>query len=161
MGSDLLLETYLKQLRLPTVADNYRRFTQEAAQSNQPYERYLLALLETEVHHRQANAERKRILQARFPVLKTLDEFQFTAIPSLNRQAILELAQSNYIQAKENVVFLGPTGTGKTHLAVSLGLGLPPGESSPLRHRCWPDQRAHRSPNPTPAEQAGSCPSQA
>ncbi len=75
MGADLLLETYLKRLRLPTVP---------------------------------ANSERKRIVQARFPVLKTLDEFQFAAIPALNRQGILELAQSNYIPAKENVVFLGP-----------------------------------------------------
>ncbi len=98
MGSDLLLETYLKRLRLPTVAANYRRFAQEATHGNQPYERYLLALLETEVHHQEANSERKRIVQARFPVLKTLDEFQFAAIPGLNRQAILELAQSNYIQ---------------------------------------------------------------
>ena len=56
MGSDLLLETYLKRLRLPTVAANYRRFAQEAAQGNQPYERYLLALLETEVHHQEANS---------------------------------------------------------------------------------------------------------
>ena len=55
-------------------------------------------------------------------MLKTLDEFQFTAIPSLNRRTVLELAQGNYIQAKENAVFLGPTGTGKTPLAVSLGL---------------------------------------
>ncbi len=108
MGSDLLLETYLKRLRLPTVAANYRRFAQEATHGNQPYERYLLALLETEVHHQEANSERKRIVQARFPVLKTLDEFQFAAIPALNRQAILELAQSNYIQAKENVVWAPP-----------------------------------------------------
>ena len=71
MGADLLLETYLKRLRLPTVAANYRRFAQEAAQGNQPYERYLLALLEAEVHHQEANSERKRISQARFPVLKT------------------------------------------------------------------------------------------
>lgn len=116
-----LLETHLKRLRLPTVADNYRRFAQESAHGNQPYERFLLALLEAEVHRQEANSERKRIAQARFPVLKTLDEFQFTAIPSLNRQAILELAQGNYIPAKEKVVFLGPTGAGKTHLAVSLG----------------------------------------
>ena len=79
-------------------------------------------MLETAVHHQEANSERKRIIQARFPVLKTLDESQFAAIPSLNRQAILELDQSNYVQAKENVVFLGPTGTGKTHLAVFLGI---------------------------------------
>ncbi len=79
-------------------------------------------MLETEVHHQEANSERKRIGQAHFPILKTLDEFQFADIPALNRQAILGLAQGNYIQAKENIVFLGPTGTGKTHLAVSLGL---------------------------------------
>ena len=66
---------------------------------------------------------------------------------------LLELAQGNYIQAKENVVFLGPTGTGKTHLAVSLGLGcLPPGPPGPLCHRCRPDQPAHRGPGPTPAK---------
>lgn len=122
MGADLLLENYVKRLRLPTVGANYRRFAQEAAHGNQPYERYLLALLEAEVHHREVNSERKRIAQARFPTLKALDEFQFADIPSLNRQAILELTQGNYIQAKENIVFLGPTGTGKTHLAISLGL---------------------------------------
>lgn len=122
MEADLLLETYLKRLRLPTVATNYRRFAREASQSNQPYERYLLALVEGEVHHREANSERKRIAQARFPTLKALDVFDFTAIPSLNKQAILELTQGHYIEAKENVVFLGPTGTGKTHVAIALGL---------------------------------------
>lgn len=75
-----------------------------------------------EVHHREANAERKRIAQARFPVLKGLDNFDFTAIPSLNKQVILELAQGRYIQAKENAVFAGPTGTGKTHCAIALGV---------------------------------------
>ena len=108
MGSYLLLETYLKRLRLPTLARNYRRFVQEATHGNQPYERNLLALLETQVHHQEASSERKRLVQARFPVLKTLDEFQFAAIPGLNRQAIPELAQGNYIQAKENAVWAPP-----------------------------------------------------
>jgi len=120
--ADLLLKSYLKRLKLPTVATNYRRFAQEASQSNQPYERYLLALAEAEVHHREANSERKRIAQARFPVLKGLDSFDFAAIPSLNKQAVLELTQGNYIQGKENVVFAGPTGTGKTHCAIALGV---------------------------------------
>src|SRR3989304_4127694 len=120
--ADLLLKSYLKRPKLPTVATNYRRFAQEASQSNQPYERYLLALAEAEVHHREANSERKRIAQARFPVLKGLDSFDFAAIPSLNKQAVLELTQGNYIQGKENVVFAGPTGTGKTHCAIALGV---------------------------------------
>jgi DNA replication protein DnaC len=122
MEADLLLRSYLKRLKLPTIVANYRKFTQEAASTNQPYERYLLALTEAEVHAREANAERKRIAKARFPVLKALDSFDFTAIPALNKQAILELAQGHYIQAKENVVFAGPTGTGKTHCAIALGL---------------------------------------
>ena len=122
MEAGLLLDAYLKRLRMPTVASNYRRFAQEAAQASQPYERYLLALLEAEVHQREANAERRRIAQARFPTLKTLDSFQFEDIPSLNKQAVLELVQGHYIEAGENVVFLGPTGTGKTHLAIPLGM---------------------------------------
>jgi DNA replication protein DnaC len=114
MEADLLLQTYLKRLRLPTVAGNYRRFSQEASQSNQTYERYLLALAEAEVEHREANAER-------FPTLKTLDAFDFSAIPAVNKQAIVELAQGHYLDAKENVILLGPTSTGKTHCAIALG----------------------------------------
>ena len=122
MEADLLLQTYLKRLRLPAVAANYRRVAQEATQTNQPYERYLLALAEVEVQHREANAERKRIGQAHFPTLKTLDAFDFAAIPALSKQAILELAQCHYLEARENIVLLGPTGTGKTHCAIALGL---------------------------------------
>lgn len=121
-GADLLLRSYLKRLRLPTMAANYRKFAQEAAQANQPYERFLLALAEAEVQSREANAERKRIAQARFPALKSLDSFDFSALPSLNQQAVLELAQGHYLPARENVVFVGPAGTGKTHLAIALGL---------------------------------------
>ena len=122
MESDLLLRSYLTRLRLPTIAGNFLRFSQEAAKSNQPYERYLLALIEAEVQHREANAERKRIALARFPTLKTLDAFDFAAIPAVNKLAILELTQGHYLEAKENVIFLGPTGTGKTHCAIALGV---------------------------------------
>jgi DNA replication protein DnaC len=122
MESDLLLGAYLKRLRLPTVAANYRRFSQEASKANQSFERYLMALVEAEVQHREANSERKRIGQARFPTLKTLDAFDFSLIPAVNKQAIVELAQCRYLEAKENIVFLGPAGTGKTHCAIALGL---------------------------------------
>jgi DNA replication protein DnaC len=122
LESDLLLTAYLKRLRPPTFTTNYLRFAQEAAKSNQSFERYLLALLEAEVQHRETNSERKRIGQARFPTLKTLDAFDFAAIPAVNKQIILELAQCHYLEAKENVVLLGPTGTGKTHCAIALGV---------------------------------------
>jgi hypothetical protein len=68
-GADLLLRSYLKRLKLPTVAANYRKFAQEAAGAKQPYERYLLPLAEAEVQSREENAERKRIAQAHFPAL--------------------------------------------------------------------------------------------
>jgi DNA replication protein DnaC len=122
MESDLLLQTYLKRLRLPAVAANYQRVAQEAGRTNQSYERYLLALAEAEVQQREANAERQRLGQARFPSLKTLDAFDFTAIPALSKQTIIELAQCHYLQARENIVLLGPTGTGKTHCAIALGI---------------------------------------
>jgi len=69
-----------------------------------------------------ANAERKRIARARFPALKTLDSFEFAAIPALNKQAVLELTKGHYLEAKENIILVGPTGTGKTHISVALGI---------------------------------------
>jgi len=122
MEADLLLRNYLKCLKLPTIAANYRKFAQEAASTNQPYERYLLALTEAEVHAREANAERKRIAKARFPALKTLDSFEFAAIPTLNKQVVLELTKGHYLDARENVILVGPTGTGKTHISIALGI---------------------------------------
>jgi DNA replication protein DnaC len=122
MEADLLLRSYLKCLKLPTIAANCRKFAQEAASTNQPYERYLLALTEAEVHAREANAERKRIAKARFPALKTLDSFEFAAIPTLNKQAVLELTKGHYLDARENVILVGPTGTGKTHISIALGI---------------------------------------
>jgi DNA replication protein DnaC len=122
MEADLLLRNYLKRLKLPTVAACYRKFAQEAASTNQPCERYLLALTEAEVQAREANAERKRITQARFPALKTLDSFEFAAIPALNKQAVLELTKGHYLEARENVILVGPTGIGKAHISIALGI---------------------------------------
>jgi len=122
MEQDLLIKSYLKRLRLPTMAQNYSRLAQEAAAANQGYQDYLFALLEGEVLQREENAQRLRLIQARFPVLKTLDSFDFSAIPSLNKGLVLELSRGRYIERKENIVFLGSYGTGKTHLAISLGV---------------------------------------
>lgn len=122
MAQDLLIKSYLKQLKLPAMAQNYSKLARESAEANMPYEDYLLALLELETAHRVENATRKRIARARFPYLKTLDQFDFSAIPSLNKARVLELSRGEYIRAKENVIAIGNTGTGKTHLAISLGL---------------------------------------
>jgi len=122
MEVDLLLQTYCRRLKLPTFIQNYRKFAQEAAQANQTCEQYLLALLEQEVIQRETNQERRRIQAARFPILRTLDTFDFSAVPTLNKAKILELARGEYITKCENILFVGEIGTGKTHLATALAL---------------------------------------
>jgi DNA replication protein DnaC len=122
MSVDVRLPILLRQLRLPTVAANYRKLAQEAAQTGQPYEAYLLSLAEQEVNQREINRRKRRVREARFPVLRSLDEFDFAAIPSLNRTKVLNLARGDYIDRHENVALIGGIGTGKTHIATSLGL---------------------------------------
>jgi len=118
----LLLETYLKRLRLPTIARQYQTLARDAVQRNCTYEEYLCALLEQEVLAREESRRKLRVKQAGFPVLKTLEGFDFTAIPSLNKQKVLTLSRGEYIQAKENIVAIGNAGTGKTHICIALAL---------------------------------------
>src|SRR3712207_4302425 len=84
--------------------------------------RYLLRLSELELLDRERRLIERRIRQARFPAVKSLDSFDFAAIPALNRMLVLELARCEYIERRESVIALGPSGTGKTHLALGLGL---------------------------------------
>jgi len=122
METELLIQTHCKRLKLPMVARHYRKFAQEAAQANQPFEQYLLALLEQEALQREANQERRRIQAARFPTVRTFDTFDFAAVPTLNKAKILELARGEYLTQCENILFVGEIGTGKTHLATALAL---------------------------------------
>ncbi len=92
MEANMLLDTYLKQLRLPAFARNYRKFAEDAAQANLSYDRYLLALAEQELAQREGSRRMRRIKAARFPVLKELADFDFSCVPSLNKQRVLELA---------------------------------------------------------------------
>jgi len=116
------LPILLRQLHLPTVAANYHRLAKEAAGSGQPYEEYLLSLLEQEVTQRDINRRKLRIRDARFPRLHTLDEYDFNLLPDLPQEKILQLVRCDFLDNAENVVFLGSIGTGKTHLAISIGL---------------------------------------
>jgi len=117
-----LLKANLKQLRLPTMLAECEKLAREAAESNQPYEEYLLRLTELEVATRGANALASRIRQASFPVEKELDSYDFSASPSINKQKILELSRCQWIAARSNCCFIGAPGTGKTHIAVALGM---------------------------------------
>lgn len=101
---------------------HYHKLATQAAQGNLTHEQFLLALIEQEVQCREENARKKRINQARFPARKTLEQFEFTALPHLNKPLVLKLAQGEYLGKAENIVLLGNSGTGKTHLATALGM---------------------------------------
>lgn len=116
------LEQQLKQLYLAAILDQYRAQAETAAQQNWSYETYLASLIEREVERRTRNRRRRRIKEARFPVLKELASFDFEAMPELNKQKLLALAEGHYLEQAEPVIMVGNPGLGKTHLAIGLGL---------------------------------------
>jgi DNA replication protein DnaC len=122
VAHDALIQHHLKRLRLPAIARHYRKLAQEAGERNSPYDDYLLGLLEIEVAQREERTQERRVSQARFPYQRTLDQFDFSAAPWVNRGKVLELAKGEYVTQKENVVLMGNMGTGKTHTAIALGL---------------------------------------
>lgn len=122
MEANLLLESLLKNLRLATFRQQYRQVAEDAARNNLGYERYLLALAEQEVAQRQLNVQRQRIKAARFPALKELADFDFSAIPQLNKQRVLDLARGEYLAKKEPIILVGNPGLGKTHISIGLAL---------------------------------------
>ena len=120
--AQVLLDHHLKTLRLPTMLREYDKVAQQCATEAVDYPRFLLRLVELELLDRDRRAVERRIKAARFDVVKTLDTFDFLAIPSLNKQLVLDLARCDYIDRRENVLALGNSGTGKTHIALALGL---------------------------------------
>jgi DNA replication protein DnaC len=122
MEENALLNTYLHQLRLPTFLKNYPQFAADAARNNLDHTRFLLALVEQEVQQREANMIQRRIKAARFPVLKELADFDFSALPKLNKAEILDLSRGEYIQKRSSLIFIGNPGLGKTHLAIGIAL---------------------------------------
>jgi DNA replication protein DnaC len=118
----LLLKSNLKQLKLPTMSAEWEKLAREAADADEPYEAYLLRLTELEVATRSANALSARIRAAAFPVAKDFDTYDFSALPGLPKQKVLELARGEWIEQHYNCCLIGNAGTGKTHLATALGL---------------------------------------
>jgi DNA replication protein DnaC len=118
----LLFTHHLKQLKLATVLREYEKVARECAQAGVDHPRYLLRLIELELIDRERRTVERRIRAARFSGVKSFDTFDFAAIPSLNKMLVLELARSEYILRRENIIALGNSGTGKTHVALALGL---------------------------------------
>jgi DNA replication protein DnaC len=118
----VLLGHHLKALKLPTFLREHDKLARRCAAEGVDHTGYLLRLCELELIDRERRLVERRIRQARFPAVKSLESFDFAALPSLNKMLVLELARGAYIERRENVVALGPSGTGKTHIALGLGL---------------------------------------
>ena len=119
---EALIEAHAGELKLPTVKDRFRQMAAEATREQQTPIAYLAALLEAEMHERAERRERRRLLDARFPLLKRLEEFRFADNPSVPQATIAALADGSWINDRDSIVLVGDSGTGKTHLAIALAI---------------------------------------
>jgi DNA replication protein DnaC len=118
----ILLTHHLKSLRLPTFLREHDKLARLCASEGVDHLAYLARLAELELIDREGRMIERRIKLAKFPAIKSLDSFNFKALPSLNKMQVLDLARCEYIERRENIIALGPSGTGKTHIALGLGL---------------------------------------
>ena len=119
---EILLTHHLKALKLPTFLREHQKLARQCAAEGMDHVRYLARLVELELIDRERRMVERRIKGAKFPTVKSLDSFDFSAIPKLNKMQVMELARCEWINRRENVIALGPSGTGKTHIALGLGL---------------------------------------
>ena len=118
----VLLAHHLRQLKLPTFLHEYEKAATEAAREGLDHVRFLLRLAELELIDRERRMVERRIRAAHFSAVKSFDTFDFAVIPSLNKPLVLELARCEYVVARDNVIAVGNSGTGKTHVSLALGL---------------------------------------
>lgn len=111
-----------KELKLPTVLREYAAVARQAQDGDWSFELFLAEVLEREVLKRRDNAARLRLREARFPDIKTLDQLDFGALHGVSKTKIQALSSGQFIADAEDVVVIGPIGTGKTHLAIALGV---------------------------------------
>jgi len=117
-----VIQGHARLLRTPTIAREYLAVARRAQDGAWPYEEYLRELLEAEVRTRQDNAAQRYLRLARFPDIKTLEQIDWEALQGISRPNLLELASCRFAEAAEDIVIAGPIGTGKTHLAIALGV---------------------------------------
>jgi DNA replication protein DnaC len=115
------IDTHLHSLKLPFMAEHYQDLARQASQKNWSHVDFLARLLEGEANLHQDRAVQRRIRNARFPVVKTIEDFRWTWPKKINRMQIQHLFHLEFIDQKANVIFLGGVGLGKTHLATALG----------------------------------------
>jgi DNA replication protein DnaC len=119
---EALVEAHARELHLPAIRTRFRALAAEATREQQTPLAYLAALLEAEVTERSERRERRRLIDARFPLVKRLEEFRFADNPNVPQATIAALAEGSWIDDRESVIFVGESGTGKTMLATALGV---------------------------------------
>ena len=119
---EALIEAHAVELKLPTVRRRFRALAAEALREQQTPIAYLAALLEAEVAERAERRERRRLLDARFPLIKRLEDFRFADNPSVPQATIAALAEGSWIDDRESLILIGESGSGKTHLATALAV---------------------------------------
>jgi len=117
-----MIDQYLEELKLPSILANYAKEAEECLKINDSYEGYLYKLAEQEVLSRMDRALQVRLKKAQFPGLKTVEGFNFANLENLDKKQFMSLLSGDYLQHAENVLALGNSGTGKTHLAIALGV---------------------------------------
>lgn len=121
-ATEVLLADHLRQLKLTAILRCYAARARQAREGGSDYEDFLLSLIESELEARADNRLKRRIRDARFPLIKTMEGFDFDEAEGLDRRLVREMAEGTYIKEKRNIIFVGKTGTGKSHLATALGL---------------------------------------
>ena len=116
------IRQYAKRLQLATIAGQFVAVAEQAIKEKQSHLNYLEVLLGMEVEERERNTVARRIREAHFPKVKTLEEFEFSHVPCIPATLVRHLAEGGYLSRSEPVILLGEAGTGKTHLAVGLGV---------------------------------------
>jgi DNA replication protein DnaC len=119
---EALVEAHARELHLPAIRQRFRGLAAEAVREQQTPLAYLAALLEAEVTERSERREKRRLLDARFPIIKRLEDFRFAENPKVPQATIATLAEGSWIDDRESVILIGESGTGKTMLATALGV---------------------------------------
>lgn len=127
---EAVISEYLKALKLPAFAAEYRGLVRQASDGGWDYEDFLRELLEMELRSREERTAKRRLKEARFPDVKTLDQLDWEELKGISRQKVMELASCEFLTEARDCIIAGPVGTGKTHVAISIGV-----EAARRRHR--------------------------
>ena len=119
---EALIDAHAVELKLPTVRRRFRALAEEAVREQQTPVAYLAALLEAEMTERAERREKRRLIDARFPHIKRLEDFRFSDNPKIPQATIAALAEGSWIDDRDSIILIGDSGTGKTHLCIALAV---------------------------------------